>query len=190
VADAEKARGFAHFRFPHSCEFVDGTEIGGGAALASRGADQLNRNTRGRILRDRAGGKKRFVIGMSRYEEQTGHDPVSQAGDGRIVRRRTAASIGRRLAKDLAGGVLDMKRIVPIFLLGAMLSLPAGFAQSRRYYDRDRRDYHAWNEAESRAYRHWLMEERRERRYRELRRLNAEQQRAYWRWRHEHADWR
>jgi hypothetical protein len=35
-----------------------------------------------------------------------------------------------------------------------------------------------------------LMEERREHRYREYRRLKAQERRAYWRWRHEHIDWR
>jgi hypothetical protein len=34
------------------------------------------------------------------------------------------------------------------------------------------------------------MEERRERRYREYQQLRAEQRREYWRWRHEHPDWR
>jgi hypothetical protein len=56
----------------------------------------------------------------------------------------------------------------------------------RRYYDRDARDYHEWNEHEGRAYRRY-MEERREK-YREYARLKREQQRAYWRWRHAHRD--
>ena len=57
-------------------------------------------------------------------------------------------------------------------------------------FDQERRDWHEWNEREERAYHHWLMEERREHRYREYRRLKAKEQRAYWRWRHEHEDWR
>ena len=92
----------------------------------------------------------------------------------------------------------NMKKLAGILLLSSQIwMLPvAGFAapkpdrDDRRYYDRDRRDYHAWNDGENRAYRHWLMEERRERRYREYNRLNAERQREYWRWRHEHMDWR
>jgi hypothetical protein len=59
--------------------------------------------------------------------------------------------------------------------------------KARRYYDRDRRDYHEWNEHENRAYRRW-QEERHEREVREFNRLNREQQRDYWRWRHEHPD--
>jgi hypothetical protein len=85
-----------------------------------------------------------------------------------------------------------MKRLVAVLLLSASLFAPAiGLAEEhRRYYDRERRDWHEWNENENRAYRHWLMEERRERRYREYRRLRARQQREYWRWRHQHNDWR
>lgn len=56
----------------------------------------------------------------------------------------------------------------------------------QRYYDRDRRDWHEWNEHEERAYRRYL-EERREQ-YRAWRERNEEQQRAYWRWRHQHPD--
>jgi hypothetical protein len=85
-----------------------------------------------------------------------------------------------------------MKRFVAVLLLSSSLLMPvASFAEvHHRYYDRDRRDWHEWNEQESRAYRHWLLEERREHRYREYRRLKARQRREYWRWRHEHADWR
>jgi hypothetical protein len=84
-----------------------------------------------------------------------------------------------------------MKRFFMSLALGSSLLAPViGMAAERREYDRERRDYHEWNEQEGRAYRHWLMEERHERRYREYRRLKAQQQREYWHWRHEHADWR
>ena len=59
----------------------------------------------------------------------------------------------------------------------------------RRYYDREHKDYHEWNEAENAAYRHWLMEERHEHEYRDLNRLKRAEQSEYWRWRHEHPDW-
>ena len=75
-------------------------------------------------------------------------------------------------------------------LAAALLAPAASFGAVHRYYDRDRHDWHEWNEAENRAYRHWLMEERHERRYRDYARLRAAQQREYWRWRHEHPDWR
>ncbi|HWC99992.1 MAG TPA: hypothetical protein VG456_24700 [Candidatus Sulfopaludibacter sp.] len=72
---------------------------------------------------------------------------------------------------------------------GALMAPLTSSAAERRYYDREHKDYHVWNENEGRAYRHWLMEERREARYRDYNRLNAERQREYWRWRHEHRDW-
>ena len=61
--------------------------------------------------------------------------------------------------------------------------------QVRRYYDRDHHDWHNWDDHESAAYRHWLMEERHEREYREYPRLRRRRQSEYWRWRHEHMDW-
>ena len=76
-----------------------------------------------------------------------------------------------------------------LLLSGSMLMPVSGFAEDHRYYDRDRRDWHAWNENENRAYRHWLMEEQRERRFRAYERQRAARQREYWRWRHEHPDW-
>ena len=85
-----------------------------------------------------------------------------------------------------------MKRFVSVLLLAGSLFAPViGVTKEHhRYYDRERHDWHEWNEHENRAYRHWLMEERREQRYREYQRLKAEEQRAYWNWRHTHPDWR
>jgi hypothetical protein len=84
-----------------------------------------------------------------------------------------------------------MKRFAAVLLLtGSMLLPVTGIAAHHRYYDRDARDWHEWNNNEDRAYRHWLMEERREQRYRGYTHLRAEQQREYWRWRHAHSDWR
>ena len=86
---------------------------------------------------------------------------------------------------------MSMKWFLAVALLSSSLLTPVvGFAEEHRYYDRERRDYHEWNEHENRAYRHWLMEEQRERQYREFRRLKAQRQLEYWRWRHEHSDWR
>jgi phytoene dehydrogenase-like protein len=56
----------------------------------------------------------------------------------------------------------------------------------RRYYDRDARDYHEWNDGENRAYRRYLQEQRRE--YRDFNRVNRDEQREYWRWRHLHPE--
>ena len=94
--------------------------------------------------------------------------------------------------------------ILASFCLGAALIAPvavqAGFTpvddkhdrddkKVRRYCDREHKDYHDWDAHENAAYRHWLMEERRERRYRNYARLRREQQSEYWKWRHEHQDW-
>jgi len=95
-----------------------------------------------------------------------------------------------------------LRHYLGLVLLGAMLLAPmalkaASFTPSpgeerheRRYYDREHHDWHIWDDRESAAYRHWLMEERREREYREYARLRRRQQAEYWRWRHEHLDWR
>src|SRR5438477_5818988 len=56
----------------------------------------------------------------------------------------------------------------------------------QRYYDKDGRDYHAWNDHEDHAYRIYLGEQHRD--YREFARVKAARQREYFRWRHEHPD--
>jgi hypothetical protein len=56
--------------------------------------------------------------------------------------------------------------------------------QERRLFDRAHRDYHAWNNDESRIYREYLSQHHR--RYRPFSRLNNRQQREYWRWRHDY----
>jgi len=55
-----------------------------------------------------------------------------------------------------------------------------------RYYDRDARDYHQWDDHEDRAYRVYLQGQHRE--YRDFSRERREHQRLYFRWRHEHPD--
>jgi hypothetical protein len=83
-----------------------------------------------------------------------------------------------------------MHRFIGTFLLSVALISPAVASAEehhvRRYYDRDYRDWHEWNEHEARAY-HRYWEERRERE-REWARLRRAQQREYWRWRHHHPD--
>jgi hypothetical protein len=56
----------------------------------------------------------------------------------------------------------------------------------KRYYDRQGRDYHSWNNNEDRAYRAYLQEQHRE--YREFHRVNRGRQREYFKWRHTHSD--
>ena len=83
-----------------------------------------------------------------------------------------------------------MRRILAAAFLGGILFTPMTLpvrADEHRYYDRDHKDYHEWNEAEERAYRHWLTEER-HREYHDWKHANARERRDYWRWRHDHMD--
>jgi hypothetical protein len=77
-------------------------------------------------------------------------------------------------------------------VLGASLSGPFTVRANaddhpKRYYDRDRKDYHEWNEKEDRAYRKYLEEKHRS--YRSWNKARAAEQREYWRWRHEHPEY-
>ena len=56
----------------------------------------------------------------------------------------------------------------------------------KRYYDRDHKDYHAWNTQENEAYRHWL-EERHEN-YRDFAKIRRSEQQEFWNWRHDHPE--
>ena len=55
-----------------------------------------------------------------------------------------------------------------------------------RYYDRDARDYHAWDDREDRAYRAYLKEQRRE--YIHFKKAQRKHQKDYYKWRHSHPD--
>ena len=55
-----------------------------------------------------------------------------------------------------------------------------------RYYDRDHRDYHEWNDREDHSYRLYLGGRHME--YREFHDARPRDQRAYWSWRHKHPD--
>jgi predicted acetyltransferase len=84
-----------------------------------------------------------------------------------------------------------MRRFLTTLMLGAALCAPVVMHAEdhpKRYYDRDKRDYHEWNETENRAYRHWLQDER-HRTYHPWAKAGKVEQRDYWRWRHDHADW-
>ncbi len=84
-----------------------------------------------------------------------------------------------------------MKNYIGSLLLGAALLSPviATAQPPVRYYDRDHKDWHQWNDAEARAHRHWLVEER-HRPFIEFKLNTRKDQRDYWRWRHDHQDWR
>lgn len=80
--------------------------------------------------------------------------------------------------------------ILTALFTGATLITPVAMKaedhQDKRYYDRDGHDYHTWNDHEDRAYREYLRQQHRE--YREFGRTKPAQQRAYFKWRHEHPD--
>ena len=80
-------------------------------------------------------------------------------------------------------------RCLGSLLAAALLVVPAfstGCAARVRVYDPYQRDYHHWDDREDRAYRRYLSERHEE--YRKLSKRKAEEQRDYWKWRHEHGD--
>ena len=56
-----------------------------------------------------------------------------------------------------------------------------------RVYDPGHRDYHRWDDRETVFYNQWAVETHRDP-HREFRRLNRDDQREYWTWRHGHDD--
>ena len=89
-----------------------------------------------------------------------------------------------------------MHRYLSALVLSAALLTPVAITAAKddddhrhrvkRYYDKDNRDYHEWNEREDSAYRRYLQEQHRENR--DWAKANRKQQREYWKWRHEHRD--
>ncbi len=84
-----------------------------------------------------------------------------------------------------------MHRYLSLFLLGAALLAPVAVRadnhnQTKRYYDRDGRDYHEWNQNEQRAYNRYLEEQHRRARIELSNRRRDQQQ--YFKWRHSHSD--
>lgn len=80
--------------------------------------------------------------------------------------------------------ILATALVAPTASLAAAQPQDAGV--QIRFYDRDHKDYHNWDDREDRAYRNYLVEQHRS--YREFRHERRARQRAYWRWRHEHPD--
>lgn len=90
-----------------------------------------------------------------------------------------------------------MKRFLSLGALGAFLLVPASVVPMRadddrddhhvkRYYDKDARDWHEWNENEDHAYHHYL--EERHITVHDWDHAPARERRDYWRWRHAHPD--
>lgn len=93
--------------------------------------------------------------------------------------------IYQRLLLLLFGAAL----VSPVLIHATVISPdePRATQNHRRYYDRDHKDYHDWDDREDGAFRRWIQEERHET-YRGFQKLKREEQREYWRWRHEHPD--
>lgn len=80
-----------------------------------------------------------------------------------------------------------MSRFLSILLLSSIvLVTPALRADDQRYYDKDHKDYHTWNQQEDRAYRKFLEEKHRA--YHEWSKATRREQQEYWNWRHSHPD--
>jgi hypothetical protein len=72
---------------------------------------------------------------------------------------------------------------ISIALLAGLLC--SGCETQVRVYDPYRRDYHHWDAHERVYYEQWARETHHE--DRDYNRLNAEEQRQYWEWRHQHG---
>jgi hypothetical protein len=83
--------------------------------------------------------------------------------------------------------------LISSFFLTAALLAPAAITAnaapqslSIRVYDRDHKDYHNWDDRESRSYDQYRVEHPRYNA--EFSREGRRHQRNYWNWRHEHPD--
>jgi hypothetical protein len=83
-------------------------------------------------------------------------------------------------------------RFLNTALLSAALLLPVAitpislFADDKIYHDKQHNDDHHWNDHEDKAYRIWVKENHRK--YSNFAKIKAEDQEAYWAWRHDHSD--
>jgi hypothetical protein len=73
-----------------------------------------------------------------------------------------------------------------VALLSGLALGSAGCAVGFRVYDPGYREYHRWNRDEEAVFRVYL--DGRHEPYRKFRSLNQDEQRDYWKWRHERPD--
>ncbi len=83
-------------------------------------------------------------------------------------------------------------RYLSSFLLVLVLAAPlamTGCAERHYYrvYDPYYRDYHRWDDGEIVFYNQWVIETRRDP-HRDFRKLDRDEQREYWEWRHHHGN--
>ena len=92
-----------------------------------------------------------------------------------------------------------LRKVSSLVLAGVITAPVAMYSQDRdhdrddhnrnnnyRVYDSYGRTYHNWNDDEDRSYRQWYGQTYNDRDYRDYRKLNKKQQRAYWQYRHDH----
>jgi hypothetical protein len=81
-----------------------------------------------------------------------------------------------------------MKRFFGALILGTILITPVAIQaqDAKKYYDRDHKDYHAWNDNENTSYHKFLTEKH----YKdhEFTKAPKKEQQEYWNWRHDHPD--
>ena len=58
--------------------------------------------------------------------------------------------------------------------------------QTKRYYDKDARDYHEWNQNENQVYHQYVTENHK--RDRDFAKTTSGEKRDYFKWRHDHPD--
>jgi hypothetical protein len=96
---------------------------------------------------------------------------------------------GTTIAKSSARRI-TMHRFLHAALLGAALLVSSAIAptvlRAQTYHDVQRKEDHHWDAHEGKAYRMWVKENHRK--YADFAKLKAEDQQAYWDWRHEHTD--
>jgi hypothetical protein len=85
-------------------------------------------------------------------------------------------------------------RVILTFALFAPAALAAGedhernqkVTQNSRYYDKQHKDWHEWNDDENRSYQRYTQENHRPNR--DFNRLSRKDQQNYFQWRHQHSD--
>jgi len=75
--------------------------------------------------------------------------------------------------------------LLAIGLTAAPLAM-ADYHDNHRYYDRNHKDYHQWNDNEERSYGVFLNENHIQ--VHVFRKAGPAEQQQYWNWRHEHPD--
>jgi hypothetical protein len=85
---------------------------------------------------------------------------------------------------------LGSRSLQSLLLAATLASSMAGIAcehHAYRVYDPYYTDYHVWNDDEIVYYNRWANETHRDP-HRDFRKLNKDEQKEYWTWRHNHGD--